>query len=496
MSELQTNLDFLYSSLREIRLILHANRIISFDLSTICPPKARENQGETSNYLSSLAFKLIKDPKFFQSSEYCYNHLNELKPMEQELIKSIHRDYLRTKNITPEFQDEINRVQSEAYIHWLEAKAKSDFSLFAPYLAKIIELEKKKISLLDNKDAIPYNNLIDLYERGMSERDYDSFFTSMKNYLTSKLPMVTKKSQKVRIDFLSREVPIHLQEEFSHFLLETIGFDFERGAISTTEHPFTESMAVDDNRITTHYFLNNCISNMFSVIHEGGHAIFGQCQPHESYEYYIENSMSMGMHESVSRFFENVIGRSRDFIHYIYPHFQKIFQGIFTDVSEEELYEAINYVSPTLIRTEADEFTYTLHIVIRYELEKKIIDDEVNVNDLPKMWNDLYEKYLGVRPSNDTEGILQDVHWTSGFGYFPCYALGNAFNAMYFEKMKKEINVGELVRIGNFKPIVEWMTNNVFKKANYLDSKTWIEDITGEKFSAEPFINYLDKKYI
>lgn len=204
----------------------------------------------------------------------------------------------------------------------------------------------------------------------------------------------------------------------------------------------------------------------------------------------------MGMHESVSRFFENVIGRSRDFIHYIYPHFQKIFQGIFTDVSEEELYEAINYVSPTLIRTEADEFTYTLHIVIRYELEKKIIDDEVNVNDLPKMWNDLYEKYLGVRPSNDTEGILQDVHWTSGFGYFPCYALGNAFNTMYFEKMKKEINVGELVRIGNFKPIVEWMTNNVFKKANYLDSKTWIEDITGEKFSAEPFINYLDKKYI
>jgi len=495
MSELQTNLDFLYSSLKKIKLLTHANKIIYFDLSTICPKDAKENQGNTNNYISSLIFDLIKDPKFTEASEYCYKNLDQLKPMEQELIKSLHRDYLRTKNITPKLQDEINQAQNKSYIYWLKAKEKNDFSIYSPYLKKIIELEKKKISLLDEKDPVPYNNLISLYERGMKEQDYDKFFNTVKEYLIKKLPEVVEKNKKVRTDFLSRPVPLHLQEKFSNFLLKTIGFDFNRGSLTTTEHPFTETLAIDDNRVTTHYYLNNCVSNMFAVIHEGGHAIFGQCQPAESYDYYIDNSMSMGMHESVSRFFENIIGRSKEFIHYIYPHFQQIFGDIFADVSEEELYEAINFVSPTFIRTDADEFTYTLHIIIRYELEKKIIDENVDVEELPKLWNDLYEKYLGIRPTSDREGILQDVHWTSGFGYFPCYALGNAFNSMYFEKMQEELDVRKLVSEGNFKPIISWMTNNVFKKANYLDSKSWIEDITNKQFSPDAFINYLKNKY-
>lgn len=496
MSELETHLDFIYSTLKKVRIISHANKIISFDLSTICPPKGKENQGDTNNYLASLAYKLIKDPKFDEASEYCYERLDELKPMEQELIKSLHRDYIRHKNISPEFMEEINKAQNEAYIYWLKAKEKDDFSIFAPYLKRIVELEKKKIDLLDEKDPDLYNNLIDLYERGMTVEDYDKFFNRVKEFLVEKLPEVEDKNKNVRIDFLSREVPLHLQEKFSHFLLETIGFDFDRGNISTTEHPFTESLALDDNRVTTHYYLNNCVSNMFAIVHEGGHAIFGQYQPKSSYDYYLENSMSMGMHESVSRFYENIIGRSKEFIHYIYPHFQEIFGDIFSDVTEEELYEGINYVSPTYIRTEADEFTYTLHIVIRYELEKRIINEDIDVNDLPKLWDDLYEKYLGIRPKTAKEGILQDVHWTSGFGYFPCYALGNAFNSMYFEKMKEELDVEKLVSTGDLKPILKWMTDNVFIKADYLDSKSWIKDITGKDFSPDAFIKYLEKKYL
>jgi carboxypeptidase Taq len=495
MSELKTNLDFLYTTLKKVGLLSHAERIISFDLQTICPSKGRENEGNTSNYIASMLFALIKDPKFDEASEYCYKNIEQLEPLDQELVKSLHREYLRHKNITIEFQDEINKAQSDAYNHWLEAKDKDDFSLYAPYLKKIIELEKKKIDLLDEKDPIPYNNLIDLYERGMKIEDYDNFFGTIKDYLVKKLPSVIEDNKKVRVDFLSRDVPIHLQEQFSKYLLNTIGFDFERGALSTTEHPFTSPVAIDDNRVTTHYFLNNCVSNIFAIVHEGGHAIFGQCQPAESYDHFLDNSMSMGMHESVSRFYENVIGRSKEFIHCIYPEFQKIFGDIFSDVTENELYEGVNFVSPTYIRTDADEFTYTLHIIIRYELEKRIINEDLDVNELPKLWDDLYEKYLGIRPRNNKEGILQDVHWTGGFGYFPCYALGNAFNSIYFEKMQEELDVKNLVSTGDFKPILKWMTDNVFKKANYLDSKKWIEEMTGKQFGPDSFMRYLDKKY-
>jgi len=495
MSQLETNLNLIYFSLNQVSLLSHANRIISFDLETICPPEGQEEQSKVNRFLSDMAFKLLKDPKFDEAREYCFLHLEELTPLDQELIKQLERDYLKTKNVSPEFQNKINKAANTAYLKWIKAKNEKDFSIYAPALEKVIKLEKEKIGLQDTVDPIPYNNLIDLYERGMNQKDYDDFFSKLRDYLVPRIPELTAKSKKVRTDFLSRDVPIELQKKFSNYLLETIGFNFKRGAISTTEHPFTESLGEDDNRVTTHYFLNNCVSNMFSVVHEGGHAIFGQNQPAEHYKHFIDNSMSMGMHESVSRFFENRIGRSKEFIHLIYPEFQKIFAGIFDDVSEKELYEGINTVKPSLIRTESDEFTYSLHIIIRYELEKKIINEDVNVNDLPKMWDDLYEKYLGVRPSNDAEGILQDVHWTSGFGYFPCYALGNAFNAMYYERLERELDINKLVSTGDFKPILKWMTDNVFAKANYLDSKAWIEDITGEKFSADAFIRYLDKKY-
>lgn len=281
----------------------------------------------------------------------------------------------------------------------------------------------------------------------------------------------------------------------AEYLLKTIGFDFNRGAFSTAEHPFTTGIAKDDVRLTTHYYPNAFASSLFSIIHEGGHALFEQLQPAENFDYFIEGNKTMGMHESVSRFYENRIGRSAEFIHLIYPKCVEIFPEVFKDVSEKEFYEAMNVVEPSLVRTEADEFTYTLHVIICYEIEKLMVAKKIKIDDLPKIWNDKYEEYLGVRPQSDSEGVLQDVHWTSGFGYFPAYAIGNMYNAMYLNEMQKEFDLKAAVLAGDFAKINGWMSDRVWARADRESPKDWIKNITGRIFTADDFLDYLDEKY-
>ena len=234
---------------------------------------------------------------------------------------------------------------------------------------------------------------------------------------------------------------------------------------------------------------------MYSTIHEGGHALFDQNQPREHWNHNITGGKTMGQHESTSRFYENIIGRSEAFIHLVFPKIKEIFGEVLADVSEREFYEAVNCVSPSCIRTEADEFTYIFHIMIRYEIEKAIVAGEVSIEDLPKIWNDKYEEYLGIRPANDAAGVLQDVHWTSGFGYFPTYALGNMYNAMYSNRMREEFDLNAAVAAGDFEKINGWMKEHVWKKADILAPADWIRDITGRELTPDDFLDYLEDKY-
>ena len=323
----------------------------------------------------------------------------------------------------------------------------------------------------------------------------DKAFGECTSRLVPLLKKIQNSKKKIRTDFLSREVTDEQQKKMAQYLLEVMGYDFSRGAFTTTEHPFTDGLAKDDARVTTHYYPTMFASSMFSIIHEGGHALFEQLQPEADHEHYITQNKTMGMHESVSRFYENRIGRSEAFIHLIYPKVCEIFPQVMSDVSEKELYEAMNIVTPSLIRTEADEFTYTFHIIIRYELEKLIVNGGAKIDDLRDLWNKKYSEYLGVTPQKDSEGILQDVHWSSGFGYFPTYAIGNMYNAMYYKKMSESFNIDEAVRAGDFAKINEWMKENVFKKADTLSPKDWLKDITGKTFSPDSFLDYLEEKY-
>ncbi len=484
-------------TLNDVENYYHAYKIINYDQETICPKKAMEEQGEVNSFISLQAFKLLKNEDFIKSGEVLFANKDELNPLDSILADNLHRDYIKNKNITPAKQNEFSLVYSKGFVDWMNAKEKKDFSLFAPSLKKIVKAQKEYISLRDDKDkfATPYDVLLSDYERGMSSADLDEFFSSIKDRLLPLLKKIQASDTKIRTDFMNRIVSIDRQAKFSTYLMKTIGFDLSRGALATTEHPFTDGLGKNDARITTHYYEDNFISNVFTIVHEGGHAIFEQNQPEEDYAHHIADNMSMGMHESVSRFFENRLGRSRAFIHLIYPEFIKEFKDIFPDVTEEELYRGINEVKPTLIRTDSDEFTYTFHIIIRYEIEKKLINEDFPVDKVPELWSDLYYKYLGIRPQNDKEGVLQDVHWASGFGYFPTYAIGNAFNATYFKTMNKDFDVMKAIENDDYKKIVNWMTNNVFNKANHMTSKEWIKSITGSEFSSKDFLDYLEDKY-
>ena len=305
---------------------------------------------------------------------------------------------------------------------------------------------------------------------------------------------IVAEGKPIREDFLTRSCPIPEQEAFSKYLLRIEGLRESALVLMTTEHPFTTNFGANDVRVTTHYFEDNFISNIFSTLHEGGHALFMQNEPQEFYANHAANAMSNAMHETISRFYENLIGRSEAFIHFVYPKLLEI-SGNLSDVSERELYEAVNIARPSLIRTEADELTYSLHILIRYELEKAFINGDITVDKIPALWNAKYKEYLGIDVPNDAGGCLQDVHWTGMFGYFPSYALGNAYGVQILRTMQKDFDVFAAVERGELSKVADWLREYVFSCASVMDPDEWIRHITGESLNPDYYLSYLEEKY-
>ena len=493
----EEDLKKMYEHLEKLKKLAYVYHVLNFDLETKCPVKNMNCASDSLNVISSQIFDLTHEKEYIDLVVSLHEKRDEAKDVyEKTLIDNLYKSYIREKNVSKELDDLASKVYSNSYIDWLNAKKNKDYSLFEPSLEKVKEIQQKLIDTREDKKDNYYDTAFSDYERGLTSKDLDKLFGELRDGIVNLLNRIKKSKHKIRTDFMSREVPIEKQEQFSNYILETIGFDFSRGCIATTEHPFTDTLSKDDTRVTTHYYLNQFVSNIFTIAHEGGHALFGQNQDDEDFNHYIDDSMTLGMHESVSRFYENILGRSKAFIHLIYPKFKEIFGDIFFDVSEEELYEAVNEVKPSLIRTEADELTYSLHIIIRYEIEKDIINNKVDLKDIKALWNKKYEEYLGVTPTDDSEGILQDVHWSSGFGYFPTYALGNIYNAMYYNSMKEKLDVDKLIRENKMDVILKYMTENVFKDANKLDSKTWIKKITNKDIDSSYFLKYLEDKYV
>ena len=486
--------------LTEEERYLHAYKIVSFDRQTICPEEGIEDAGDVATALAGAAYRVRKRNDFIQTVGKLYLKYPQLDDADGVLIRRLYKDYLRDKNITAEEMEKYDAANKNAWNAWMKARKENDFSLFADALENRIRLDIERVSHWET-EAVPgakciYDRMLDEYETGMSTEILDRLFDECGERIFAIMKNIRGREAMVRTDFMTRRVTDEQQTEITEYILDLMGFDRARGTWSLTTHPFTDRIGRDDIRITTHFDPDNFLSNIYTVIHECGHALFEQLQPSEDYEHHIEDLKTMGQHESVSRFYENIIGRSAAFIHLIYPKVCEVFNDVMQDVSEEELYAAVNLVRPSLIRTDADELTYTLHIMIRYELEREMAAGKLAVGSLQEKWAEKYESCLGIKPEDALTGVLQDVHWTDCLGYFPTYALGNFYGGMYLSRMKEDFDPFESLSEHGFKKINSWMSEHVFAKANRLEPSAWIRDITGRELNAMDYLDYLEKKYL
>lgn len=474
----------------------HATTQMYWDMQTQTPPKGFGYQIDAITYFSSEAFQM-------QTSEEYGQMLNQLSQPEvfdtldegmQITVKRRKKSYDEDKRIPKEFYEEMVRASSLSGKAWEEAKRKNDYRIFCPHLQKMIDYRRQLVAYI-KPDMDVYDALLDMYEEGMDSATVDRLFTDLKEGLVPLLQKIEKQPAPDSSIF-EGVYPIHKQKELSAFLLDYIGFDKEAGAMGESEHPFTMGFGPKDVRVTNHYYENEAINAMYSIIHEGGHAIFEQGVDEKYEKTDVEKIDFLGLHESQSRFFENILGRNINFWKPIYGKIGE-FLPKFQEISLEQFYQEINHVRPSLIRTQADELTYSLHVILRYEVEKAIFRDGVNAEELPKLWNDKMEEMLGVRPTNDAEGILQDMHWSDGsFGYFPTYALGNIYDGMFLEKINEELgDVNKLLAEGKIREITKWLHDKIHQYGSLRTSKEVIEFVCGKEISADPILRYFDDKY-
>ena len=481
--------------LNEVRSYYNAIGKMEFDTQCCAPPEGMERAGQDMAVLGTHVHKLTHSKKYVNLLTSLHEDPAGLDEVQKRAIDVMWFHYQRSKNQTPKFAFEMSKAFNTAYGKWLEAKQTSDFSIFRDSLEDVVKWTRKSIELMDEQPSTLYNGCLDGFERGGSEKQLDAFFAALKKRIVPLIKKIQKEGSPVREDFLNRPCPVAEQEQCSRWVLEKECLRQSALVLMTTEHPFTTSFGPHDVRVTTHYYEDAFLSSIFSTLHEGGHALFMQNEPEEFVRNHNDGNMSNAMHECISRFYENIIGRSRAFIHFIYPELCRISPSVMDGVSEEELYRGINIARPSLIRTEADELTYSLHILIRYEIEKELINGRMKVDEVPAAWNAKYKEYLGVDVPDDAHGCLQDVHWTMSFGYFPSYALGNAYGAQILNTMQKEFDVFGDVEKGDLSKVLAWLKENVFACAGMLDPDAWIKKITGESLNVKYYLDYLEKKY-
>lgn len=467
--------------------------LFDWDNATLAPKEAGEQTAKVIGILAEEDFLCLTNPEVKKILEKFEAKEGEEK--EQAIIRKIKKSLRKTEAIPKEEKRAYAELQSKSQKAWQKAKKENDFSIFAPYLKEIIAYNKKFASYGSTKEQTGYDVLLDDYEETFPVEVLDIFFDKLKKELIPLLQKIQKQPQ-IEDSFLHQKYEIEKQKEFNRFLAEYIGFNFNRGVMAESEHPFTTAWHNHDVRITTHYYEENLASAIFSTIHESGHAIYEQGIEDQYTQTILGEGASCGIHESQSRFMENMIGRSRAFWVPIYGKLVELFPKQLKEVSLDQFVAAINRVQADEIRTEADELTYCLHIMVRYELEKLMINGEVEVEELPRLWNEKYQEYLGITPENDTVGILQDVHWSMGsMGYFPSYALGNAFAAQIYAKMQKEINVEEELSKGNIKAIREFLHQHVHQYGAFKEAREILKETTKEEFNPDYFIIYLKEKY-
>ena len=480
----------------EVSDLHSATSLLSWDQQTYMPAGGNEARGHHLATLSKLGHEL-------STSDEVGKLLSDLKQEfaaddpsdDAAMVRVAARDYDKAVCVPPDFIVEHAVVSSRAFEAWHEARAKSDFSIFRPHLEKIVELVRKYITFFPPADH-PYDVLLDDYEPGMKTAEVQAIFNGMRPKQVELLRAIAGRTQ-INDKFLHKKYNEQKLWDFSAYVTRSFGYDWTRGRMDRAAHPFENSFSVNDVRITNRFEHDNPLATIFSAMHESGHGMYEQGINPAYERTALAHGTSLAVHESQSRMWENLVGRSLPFWEFAYPKLKAVFPSQLEGVGVKNFYKAINLVKPSFIRVNADEATYNMHIMLRLELEIAMVEGKLAIKDLPEIWNAKMHEYLGITPSNDAQGVLQDIHWSSGMiGYFSTYALGNLISVQLWDKINKDIRgLDDQIRKGKFDELLGWLHTNVHQYGRKHKPQDLVQKVTGSKISSEPYIRYLTRKY-
>lgn len=482
------------TKMQQIADIRNAIAVLGWDQETHLPEKGAAFRGQQITTLSTLAHELFVEDKLGELLQNLHTR-QDLDIIASKNAALSLEDYEKNKKYPARFVAELSNATNECYHAWIKARKANDYKIFEPVLAKMVELKKQEADIL-GYNGHPYNALLNEYEKGANTAMLDTIFADVKTALAPLLQQIEAKPQ-VNKDFLHLHYDRNKQWEFGIKILKAMGYDMNAGRQDISEHPFTTSFNPQDVRVTTRIDENDFGNMTWSCIHEGGHALYEQGLPVDNYGLPCGEAASLGIHESQSRLWENNVGRSLPFWQYHYAALQARFPENLQHVSLDDFYKAINQVKPSLIRTEADELTYHFHVMIRYEIEKGLLDGTYSTKDLNEVWNKYYREYLHVDVPDDNQGVLQDIHWSHGsFGYFPTYSLGSLYAAQFFIAAQKQIpGLIEQITKGDYKQLLSWLRDEIHHHGRYYTSNELCEKVTGEPLAFKYFLDYATEKY-
>jgi carboxypeptidase Taq len=488
-------LEQLRAMMRKMKHYEEAIGVLHWDLRTGAPRQAAEGRAQVIATLSGELFQLQTSNEMEAVLQTLSKSSTPLSPMEQKCIEECRRIYDQSRKIPQAQFEAYVALTAQAESEWEEAKHANDWERFAPFLTKIVEMNRQFVELWGYK-AHPYDALLDMYEPGLTVAEIDPIFEQLRDETVQLLQQVKTALQQPDVDLLARPVSAEVQMNVAKTLLAAIGYNFEAGRLDYSVHPFATGLNLGDVRITTNVREHDLSFCLFSSLHEGGHALYEQNVSATLADTVLCAGTSMGIHESQSRLWENQIGRSGAVWVYAWPILREAAPGVFDDVALDDFVRALNAVSPSLIRIEADELTYNLHVLIRYELEKALFEGTLEVKDLPAAWNAKYKAYLGVEPKTYAEGVLQDVHWAGGaFGYFPTYTLGNLYAAQFYATFRAQHpQFDDEVRSGQFSTLQTWLRDHIHQFGKSKSPGEIVQDVTGEPLNPSYFVQYMREK--
>lgn len=495
---LQKTIEAFHQYVEKLNHFEEAISLIHWDLQTGAPGAGVEQRANVLSTLSAQSFQLLVSGQMKAFLEELRTEPIKaiLDVKTRRMVEEYSRSYDRCHRIPEDEYKAYIKLTAQSEHIWEAAKEQQDFARFKPYLEQIVEYNRRFIEYWGYEQH-PYDALLDDYEPGMPVSKLDPLFKQMRDRLVPLAAEIAESPEQPSNSFLQQHFSVDKQREFSLLVLQEIGYDFKAGRLDKSAHPFATGLNPGDVRITTNYLENDFAFSLFSSIHEGGHGMYEQNISSELVGSGLATGASMAVHESQSRLWENLIGRSLAFWQYFYPKLQRHFPGQLEGISLQQFYHAINQVKPSLIRIEADEITYNLHIMIRYELEKAIFEGQLLVQDLPFAWNEKYKQCLGIEPQHDGEGVLQDVHWSGGgFGYFPSYSLGNLYGSQIISTALQALpDLFTDIQAGRFEPLKNWLCENIYQHGLLYTPNQLIQHVTGEALNAEYFLADMEHKY-